>query len=178
MFARVLNLISLSFVPKIITLKSWDWELWVIVNYLNEQLPNLSQHSETNALAGIYLFKGNNGNTRTICEIYSKLTIKTPERQPVPEPLFNYNIKRGSGTGRCSIVFIVNFEQISHIVLVLFIVDFEQINPGWGIVDLSKSLPIALTLSIGLHIVLLLYYWPWICFVSCLVYFEAIHFIR
>ena len=46
--------------------------------------------------AGIYLFKVNNGNIITVCKICSKLTIKT-ER---------------SG------VFIVNFEQISHIVLV------------------------------------------------------------
>ena len=30
--------------------------------------------------AGIYLFKFNNGNTRAMCEICSKLTIKTPER--------------------------------------------------------------------------------------------------
>ena len=32
-------------------------------------------------LAGIYMFKVNNGNTRTRCEICSKLTIKTPERR-------------------------------------------------------------------------------------------------
>ena len=31
--------------------------------------------------AGIYLFKVNNRNTRTRCEICSKLTIKTPERR-------------------------------------------------------------------------------------------------
>ena len=31
--------------------------------------------------AGIYLFKVNNKNTRTRCEICSKLTIKTPERR-------------------------------------------------------------------------------------------------
>ena len=30
--------------------------------------------------AYIYLFKVNNKNTRKRCEIYSKLTIKTPER--------------------------------------------------------------------------------------------------
>ena len=30
-------------------------------------------------LAGNYMFKVNNRNTRTRCEIYSKLTIKTPE---------------------------------------------------------------------------------------------------
>ena len=31
--------------------------------------------------AGIYLLKGNNRNTRTRCEISSKLRIKTPERR-------------------------------------------------------------------------------------------------
>ena len=31
--------------------------------------------------ATIYLFKINNRNTRKTCEIYSKLTIKTPERR-------------------------------------------------------------------------------------------------
>ena len=31
--------------------------------------------------AGIYLFKVNNRNTRTRCEICSKLTIKIPERR-------------------------------------------------------------------------------------------------
>ena len=29
--------------------------------------------------AGIYLFKVNNGNTGTMCEICSKLTVKKPE---------------------------------------------------------------------------------------------------
>ena len=29
--------------------------------------------------ADIYLFKVNNGNARTMCEIFSKLTIKAPE---------------------------------------------------------------------------------------------------
>ena len=33
---------------------------------------------------GIYLMKGNNRNTRTRCEICSKLTIKTPERRQWP----------------------------------------------------------------------------------------------
>ena len=31
--------------------------------------------------AGIYLFKANNENTRAMCEICSKLTIKTTERR-------------------------------------------------------------------------------------------------
>ena len=30
---------------------------------------------------GIYLSKVNNGNTKTMCEICSKLTIKTPEQR-------------------------------------------------------------------------------------------------
>ena len=51
---------------------------------------------------GIYMFKVNNRNTRTKCEIYSKLTIKTPERSHW----------RRSG------VSIVNFEDILHLVLV------------------------------------------------------------
>ena len=45
-------------------------------------------------LAGIYFFKSNKGNTRIICEICSKLIIKTSER----------------GQWRRSDVFIVNFE--------------------------------------------------------------------
>ena len=49
--------------------------------------------------ASLYLLKVNNGNTRAICEINSKLTIKTPERLHW----------RRSG------VFNVNFEEISHI---------------------------------------------------------------
>ena len=50
--------------------------------------------------ANIYLFKVNIRNRET-CEIYSKLTIKTPERRQK----------------RCCIVFIVNFEHVSHLFL-------------------------------------------------------------
>ena len=49
-----------------------------------------------------YLFKVNNRNTKTRCEICSKLTIKTPERHHCHH----------SG------IFIVKSEDISHIVLV------------------------------------------------------------
>ena len=35
----------------------------------------------THYAAGIYLLKVNYGNTITMCEICSKLTIKTPERR-------------------------------------------------------------------------------------------------
>ena len=52
--------------------------------------------------AGNCMFKVSNRNTRTSCEIFSKLTIKTPERCHW----------RRSG------VFIVNFENISHLSVV------------------------------------------------------------
>ena len=60
--------------------------------------------------AGNYMFKVNNGNTRTRCEICSKLTIKTPERRQW----------RRSG------VFIVNFEHISHLVLVFLLLTLSR----------------------------------------------------
>ena len=60
------------------------------------------------------MFKGNNRNTRLKCEIYSKLTIKTPERRQW----------RSSG------VFIVNFEHISHLVLVFLLLTLSSVNPG------------------------------------------------
>ena len=50
---------------------------------------------------GIHLFNLNNRNTRTTCEICSKLTIKTPEQ--------HYWCLSG--------VFIINFEHNSHLVL-------------------------------------------------------------
>ena len=52
-----------------------------------------------------YLLKVNNKSTRSNCEIYSKLTIKTPERRQ---------------WRRCG-VFIVNFEDISYFVLVFLL---------------------------------------------------------
>ena len=54
----------------------------------------------TDALpAGNYMFKVNNRNTSTRCEICSKLTITTPEQRQW----------RRSG------VFIINFEHITHL---------------------------------------------------------------
>ena len=60
--------------------------------------------------AGYYMFKVNNRNTRTSCEICSKLTIKTPERCHW----------RRSG------FFIVNFEHISHLVLVFLLLTLSR----------------------------------------------------
>ena len=55
--------------------------------------------------AGIYLFRGNNRNTRTRCEICLNLTIKTPEWRH----------------WRLSGVFIVKFELVLHLLLVFFL---------------------------------------------------------
>ena len=59
------------------------------------------------------MFKVNNRNTRTRCEICSKLTIKTPERR--------YWCRSG--------VFIVYFEHISHLVLVFLLLTLTRYIP-------------------------------------------------
>ena len=46
------------------------------VHYLDDKLDD---RKAVHYPAGNYLFKVNNGNTRLMCEICSKLTIKTPE---------------------------------------------------------------------------------------------------
>ena len=74
------------------------------------------QHCKSCFPAGNSIFKESNRNTPRMCEMYSKLTIKTPER---------LQWHRFS-------VFIVNFEHISDFGLVfLCIVTFEQVNAGW-----------------------------------------------
>ena len=62
------------------------------------------------ASAGIYLLKGNNRNNRARRVICSKITIKTPERCQL----------------RRSDVFIVNFEHISHLVLVYLLLTLNM----------------------------------------------------
>ena len=65
---------------------------------------------------GIYQSKVNNRNTRTRCEICSKLTIKTPERRHC----------------RLSSVFIVNLEHDAHLVLRFLLLPSRQhIIAGW-----------------------------------------------
>ena len=64
----------------------------------------------SNELVCIYLFKGNNGNTRRMCHICSKLTIKTPE----------WRQRRRLGFS------IVNFEQILHTILVFLLLDLNK----------------------------------------------------
>ena len=59
---------------------------------------------------GIYMFKINNRNTGTMCEICSKLTTKIPKRHQW----------RRSGS------FIVNFEYISHLVPVFLLLTLRR----------------------------------------------------
>ena len=75
-----------------------------IVNCITKNTNRVNRRTFTSTCGspvGIYMFKVNNRNTRTRCEICSKLIIKTPERCHW----------RHSG------LFIVNFEHISHLVL-------------------------------------------------------------
>ena len=60
--------------------------------------------------ANIYLFKINNLSARIKCEIYSKLTVKTPERRH----------------WRRSVVYTVNFEHILHVFLVLLLLTLNK----------------------------------------------------
>ena len=60
--------------------------------------------------AANYMFKVNHGNTRTRCEICSKLTIKTSGR------------RQWDGSG----AFIFNFEHISHLVLVFLLLTLSR----------------------------------------------------
>ena len=58
--------------------------------------------------AGNYMFKVNNRNTRTRCEIFSKLKVKLP------------------GIWRRSGIFIVNFEYILRFVLVFLLLTLSR----------------------------------------------------
>ena len=74
---------------------------------LNEKLRECFDVKENVNTAGIYQLQVNSRNTRTRCKICSKLTIKTPERHQ-------------SG------VFIVNFEHISPLVLMLLLLTLSS----------------------------------------------------
>ena len=56
------------------------------------------------------MLKVNNKNIRTRCKICSKLTIKTPEQRQ----------------WRRSVVFIVNFEHISHLFVVFLLLTLNK----------------------------------------------------
>ena len=50
--------------------------------YIDSLNNNNENNTEIQNPANIYLFKVNNSSTRKRSEIFSKLTIKTPERRP------------------------------------------------------------------------------------------------
>ena len=79
-----------------------------------ELLTLICTKQKTKDLAGNYIFKVNNRNTRTKRKICSKLTIETPEQRH----------------WRCSGVFIVNFEHFT-LFASISIVKFEQANADW-----------------------------------------------
>ena len=77
---------------------------------LNSQ--NHMTERSCNFPAGIYLLKVNNRNTRTRCQKCSKLTLKIPEQRLVPTASFWY--------------LIVNFELISHLVVVFLLLTLNM----------------------------------------------------
>ena len=80
--------------------------------YYLKALKNTHVLNKEGYQADIYLLKVNNRNTRTRCEICLKLTIKTPKR----------HWRRSGG-------FIVNFKNISHIVLVFLLLTLNMPLP-------------------------------------------------
>ena len=74
-----------------------------LILHVNEQVP-------CKFTLGIYMFKVDNSNTRTRCEICSKLTIKTLKRRH----WHHYG------------VFNDNFEHISHLVLVFLLLTLSR----------------------------------------------------
>ena len=86
------------------------------LNGLNRCSENILRAINGPNPVGIYLLKVNNRDTKTRCEICSKLTIKTPERRHLYR----------SG------VFIVNFEHIFTPCPIFFsVVNFEQVITDW-----------------------------------------------
>ena len=72
------------------------------------------------------MFKVNKRNTKTRREICSKITIKTPERHQ----------------WRCSGVFIVNFERISHLIIVFLLLGWGRQMPTGYVVQLRILDPV------------------------------------
>ena len=82
--------------------------MYIIFNHRIELFFNSSGkkiEKQSNFLAGLYMLKDNDRNTRTRCDICQKLTIKTPKR------------RQWHRFG----VFIVNFEHISDLVLLFLL---------------------------------------------------------
>ena len=90
--------------------KIWDFLLPIFKNNLKSNSEIRHRHEQQKNQANINLFKVNNWSTRKRCKIYSKLTIKTPERRHW----------RRSG------VLVVNFKYISHLFLVFLLLTLNK----------------------------------------------------
>ena len=108
------DLLYLNIIPKLRETFSFGreencnfWYLGLNI-YLEKTCTAIDQNNDIPA--GIYLLKVNNRNTGTRCEIYSKLTIKIPER---------HHWHRSG-------IFIVNFEHISHLALVFLLLTLSM----------------------------------------------------
>ena len=96
--------------------------------------------------AGKYMFKVDNRNTRTRCEICSKLAVKTPERRHshfIPPSVVFRGYKMGMASFWCLYCWLWTYlAPCSNV----FIVNFEQVNAGWetciGILSDSSTLSI------------------------------------
>ena len=89
--------------------------------------------------AGNCMFKVNNTNTRTGCEICPKLTIKTPERRHW----------RRSG------VFIANFGHISHLVLVFLLLTSNMWLPAG--INLCNGCKVLAVQRLAFHFIIFLF---------------------
>ena len=97
----------------------WDGSnlLQKLLAVINRNVRQLGRHfcgSSFHFPASIYLLKANNRNTRTRCEICSKLTIKT----------------LGRHQWHRSEVFIANFEHILHLVLAFLLLTLNMKLPA------------------------------------------------
>ena len=112
----------LSMLPLIMTLKfkNWisqernlifSWNESIEMRFLNYIFPT-----------NIYLFKASNKNTSKRCEIYSKFTIKTPERR---QSCRSYDVNY------VVLVLLLLTLNIFHTFSTVFTVDFEQVNVTW-----------------------------------------------
>ena len=101
LFRDRLNCICKSFWPTRSHERKLFWIVWLISWWLDVWM---------HFPAGNYMFKVNNRNSKTGCEICSRLTIKTPERHHC---------------GRSG-VFIVNFDHISHLFVVFLLISFSR----------------------------------------------------
>ena len=83
-----------------------------IIIYVDTNNTDENSYGSVGNPPSFFLFKINNGNTKSILEICSKLTIKTPEQRH----------------GRCFGVYIINREYISHFIL-LFMTLLARARP-------------------------------------------------